>query len=82
MDWLSRNPVCDPIDVEFLRREVARVRSVLVMAQQEKEETANAGAESGVSDGRNWRGVVPHLRLILTLTLDMTSLILAELLIS
>ncbi len=61
------NPVRDPHDIEFLTKEVLRLRDVLVRVQLTE---ATAAAESHSGSGRSWRGPVPYLRVILCLTQD------------
>ena len=79
IEWLELNPVCDARDIEFLRLEVSRVRDVLQRAQAttttNATPTSTAGElNSGSVAGRGmWRGAVPYLRAIMTLTEDHTN---------
>ncbi len=70
-EWLENNPVSDARDVEFLRKEVSRVRAVLERAQQ-SQGTGSGNGELNMADssGRNWRGPLPYLRVIMSLTQD------------
>jgi hypothetical protein len=76
MEWLELNPVRDDRDIEFLRSEVSRVHDILQRAQASSSTTnatptageLNSGSVTG--RGGMWRGAVPYLRIILTLTED------------
>jgi hypothetical protein len=70
IEWLELNPVRGDRDIEFLRLEVSRVRDVLQRAQATPTST-DGELNSGSVAGRGmWRGAVPYLRAILTLTED------------
>jgi hypothetical protein len=64
LEWLEHNPIRNDADIEFLTKEVLRLRDLLVRVRQQQQE----GNESG--RGRNWRGIVPYLRVIMCLTQD------------
>jgi hypothetical protein len=72
IEWLQTHPVQDSIDVSFLRGEVLRLKEILERSLvEERQQREMLGLDGiGVSRGGNWRGLVPHLRLILTLTQD------------
>jgi hypothetical protein len=57
-------------DVDFLGNEVARLQRVLVRAQQEQESMDNNIHGRSAGGGRNWRGLIPYLQIILCLTQD------------
>lgn len=65
LEWLERNPIQNAADIEFLTNEVLRLRDLLIRARQQQEGTASGGG-----GGRNWRGSVPYLRVIMCLTQD------------
>ena len=69
LEWLEQNPVRELPDIEFLTNEVTRLQEVLRRAaqQQRQHEGENSGRSGG---GRNWRGSVPYLRMIMCLTQD------------
>lgn len=70
-EWLERNPVKEDADIGFLGNEVARLHDVLVRAQeQESVDAVNNTHGRAAAAGRNWRGLVPYLRIILCLTQD------------
>ncbi|KAI2508206.1 hypothetical protein MHU86_6257 [Fragilaria crotonensis] len=69
MEWLERNPIQNVTDKEFLTNEVFRLRDLLIRAQQHQQEHENSGVLGG-GGGRNWRGNVPYLRVIMCLTQD------------
>jgi hypothetical protein len=62
-EWLEQNPVREGNCIEFLTDEVAKLRDILVRAQQQENELTSPG-------GRKWRGTVPFLRVIMCLTDD------------
>jgi hypothetical protein len=68
-DWLERNPIREAADIAFLTKEVRRVQDVLTRAQ-----SAPAPPEAPTvatnGSGRNWRGSIPYLRIIMCLTRD------------
>jgi hypothetical protein len=68
MEWLERNPIQNVADKEFLTNEVFRLRDLFIRAQQHQQEHENSGVLGG--GGRNWRGNVPYLRVIMCLTQD------------
>jgi hypothetical protein len=79
LEWFAHYPVREEEDVNFLRSEVLRLREVLVRVQeQERQERrnnivntpVNGGRGVNRTRGRNWRGVVPYLRIIMCLTED------------
>ena len=77
VEWLERNPVSEPADVEFLTTEVLRVREVYKTMLEEKErrqvrESSVVGtdASNGRVGGGAWRGNVPYMRIIMCLTED------------
>ena len=71
LDWLERNPVRDNADIEFLTNEVLRLQDVLARrAQEEQDFSPTSVGDSGRGGGRNWRGLVPYLRLIMCLLQD------------
>jgi hypothetical protein len=74
IEWLLQNPVRNNRDIDFLTNEVARVRDVLVRAQQQRETSRELEEISGVPPsnigGRSWRGNIPNLRVIMRLTQD------------
>lgn len=70
IDWLQQNPVRNEADIEFLTKEVARVRDILVRAQQQEQEGELLPSTVSTGGGRSWRGVVPYLRVIMCLTQD------------
>ena len=86
MEWLQRNPIRDGgdieflSDIEFLRKEVLRLEDVLTQKAREQQEMqsalvvgggGNAGSAGGCAGGRgHWRGAVPDLRIIMSLTQD------------
>lgn len=65
MEWLEHNPIRETADIEFLTNEVMRLRELLVRAQ--RQQGIDGGGGRG---GRNWRGIVPYLRVIMCLTQD------------
>jgi len=74
IEWLQQNPVRENADIDFLTKEVARVRDVLVRAQQQQETSdllaaCSSNLPSNIG-GRSWRGNVPYLRVIMCLTQD------------
>jgi hypothetical protein len=71
IEWLEQNPVRDNCDIEFLRSEVSRVCNILQRAHANNT-TPSAGelTSSSVTGRGMWRGAVPYLRVILTLTKD------------
>jgi hypothetical protein len=69
-EWLQRNPIREINDVDFLGDEVARLQRVLVRAQQEQASMDNNIHGRSAGGGRNWRGLIPYLRIILCLTQD------------
>ena len=71
LEWLGRNPVRNELDIQFLRNEVLRLENVLKRRTQE-EQALHLDGGGGAIGGRrgNWRGYVPHLRIIMCLTQD------------
>jgi hypothetical protein len=78
MEWLQQNPVRDRGNIEFLTNEVLRLEEVLtrkVREQQELQSVVGAGGQNSTSTsaggGRgHWRGSVPYLCIIMSLTQD------------
>lgn len=73
IEWLEQNPVCDNVEIEFLTNEVARLRDVLVRAQQHQETSDLAATSTNTPPtniGGRWRGTVPYLRVIMCFTQD------------
>jgi hypothetical protein len=70
MEWLQANPVRDPCDIEFLTTEVMRLRNVLERDQQMQEANGELSTPVGTGGGRNLRGAVPYLQVIMCLTQD------------
>ena len=68
LEWLEQNPVRVANDIEFLSNEVARLQDVLRRAQQQND--GENGTASSRGGGRNWRGPVPYLCMIMCLTQD------------
>jgi hypothetical protein len=68
LEWLTTNPISDTCDVQFLVNELNRVHDVLLEAAEHDKESASAN--NGSSAGKQWRGNVPYLRLIMCLTQD------------
>jgi hypothetical protein len=66
MDWLTQNPITNLYDTDFLSSEVQRVKELLLEAEEEERQLAIA---SNVG-GRQWRGNIPYIRLIMCLTDD------------
>ena len=71
-EWLEHNPVRDQQDIEFLRTEVSRLCGICERAAQQSRSSSGILMLSGGSaaGGRNWRGPVPYLRVIMALTQD------------
>jgi hypothetical protein len=67
IEWLEEHPVSDSSDVQFLTFEVLRLQDISLRMQQEQQHFISM---EGVSRGGNWRGCVPYLRVIMTLTRD------------
>ena len=76
VEWLERNPICEPADIAFLTKEVRRVQDVLIRAQLASAHEGNnripgtGVATNGSGSTRNWRGPIPYLRVIMCLTFD------------
>ncbi len=78
MEWLERNPIRDGGDIEFLRNKVFCLEDSLTRKAREQQEMqsalvvgggGNAGSAGGCAGGRgHWRGAVPYLRIIMSLT--------------
>jgi hypothetical protein len=64
IEWLKQNPLKDPEDLTFLQQSVEKLREVLLNAQQHENNI------SQYENGGAWRGGVPYLQLIMTLTED------------
>jgi hypothetical protein len=70
LEWLNHNPIRDVVDIEFLTNEVLRLQDLLVVAQQQQGIDSETTASGGQGGQRNWRGIVPYLRVIMSLTQD------------
>jgi hypothetical protein len=71
IEWLEEHPVTDSMDVQFLTFEVLRLQEISRRMQQEQQQLLTMEGISGaVTRGGNWRGCVPYLRVIMTLTRD------------
>jgi hypothetical protein len=72
IEWLEEHPVSDSMDVQFLTFEVLRLQEISIRMQQEQQQflTTMDGISGAVLKGGNWRGCVPYLRVIMTLTRD------------
>ena len=71
IEWLKEHPVSDCMDVQFLTFEVLRLQEISLRMQQEQRQFLTMEGVSGaVMRGGNWRGCVPYLRVIMTLTRD------------
>ena len=71
IEWLEEHPVSDPMDVQFLTFEVLRLQEVSMRMHQEQQQFLTMEGVSGaIARGGNWRGLVPYLRVIMTLTRD------------
>jgi hypothetical protein len=72
IEWLEEHPVSDSMDVQFLTFEVLRLQEISLRMQQEQQQylTRMEGVSGAVLRGGNWRGCVPYLRVIMTLTRD------------
>jgi hypothetical protein len=60
VDWLMKNPLQSEADLQFLHNETSRFRIVIETAEQ----STTAGTE------KQWRGSIPYLRIIMSLTED------------
>ena len=69
MEWLEEHPVTDSMDIQFLTFEVLRIQQISSRMQQEQQQLLK-GVSGAVLRGGNWRGCVPYLRVIMTLTRD------------
>jgi hypothetical protein len=67
LEWLALNPVSEVDDIEFLTNEVARLQDVARRAQQQQhgENVVTSSRSAGSGGGRNWRGPVPYLRMLM-----------------
>jgi hypothetical protein len=72
IEWLQENPVYASIDVQFLRFEVLRLREITLQMQRERQQLV---AVEGAGVGGYWRGCIPYLRVIMTLTVDDVKLL-------
>jgi hypothetical protein len=70
MEWLEQNTIREEKDIEFLTNEVSRLCVVLERAQQQTRTTTELVSTNAGGSGRNWRGAVPYLRIIMSLTQD------------
>ena len=72
IEWLEEHPVSDSMDVQFLTFEVLRLQEISLRIQREQQQylTRMEGVSGAVLRGGNWRGCVPYLRVIMTLTRD------------
>ena len=57
--WLVKRPLTDPEDVLFLTREIAKLRNIVLLVEEE------ADVQAG-----KWRGSLPYMRLIMCLIQD------------
>lgn len=80
LEWLEHNPIRNNEDIEFLTNEVLRLQDLLIRAQRQQGASGTTTAGSGGRQGgRNWRGNVPYLRVIMCFTQDnVKSLFLAR----
>jgi hypothetical protein len=53
------------VDIEFLTNEVLRLRDLLVRAQRQRGIDSKTTASGGQGGRRNWREIVPYLRVII-----------------
>ncbi len=65
LEWLNHNPIRDAVDIEFLTNEVLRLRDLLVRAQRQRGIDSKTTASGGQGGRRNWREIVPYLRVII-----------------
>ena len=71
IEWLEEHPVSDSMDVQFLTFEVLRLQETSLRMQQKHQQFLTMEGVSGaVLRGGNWRGCIPYLRVIMTLTRD------------
>jgi hypothetical protein len=72
IEWLEELPVSDSmVDVQFLTFEVLRLQEISLRMQQEHQQFPTMEDISGaVLRGGSWRGCLPYLRVIMTLTRD------------
>jgi hypothetical protein len=74
IEWLQQNPVNDNVEIDFLSNEIARLRNVLVRAQQHQESCDKLAATSTNTPPTNvggcWRGSLPYLCVIMCFTQD------------
>jgi hypothetical protein len=80
MEWLESHPIKDQADITFLTAETLRLKQMIRRRAREQQllpsDLAGSGGGADVSSGGNprgglnWRGIVPHLRLILCFTQD------------
>ena len=75
IEWHQQNPVHDNVDIEFLMKEIVRLRKVLVSAQQQQEPCYDLAVAASTNTppsnvGRRWRGIVPYLCVIMCLMQD------------
>ena len=76
MEWLEEHPVTDCKDVQFLKLKVVRLQQISNRMQQEQQQLLTMEGVFGAPlRGENWRGFVPYLRLIMTLTRDDVKLL-------
>ena len=61
---LQVHPIVDEHDILFLKNEVRHVKTIIMNAEQERRD------EKARQAGGQWRGPIPHIRLILCLTED------------
>ena len=59
-DWLVQNPIKSTVDTNFIAQEVSKFRSVIEAVEQ----------STVVAMDKQWRGSVPYLRMIMSLTED------------
>ena len=72
IEWLQENPVYASMDVQFLRFEVLRLMEITLQMQRDRQQLVTV---EGAGVGGYWRGCIPYLRVMMTLTLDDVKLL-------
>ncbi len=72
IEWLQENPVYASMDVQFLCFEILCLREIALQMQRERQQLV---VVEGAGVGGYWRGCIPYLRVIMTLTLDNVKLL-------
>ena len=72
IEWLQENPVYASMDVQFLCFEVLCLREIALQMQRERQQLV---VVEGAGVGGYWRGCIPYLRDIMTLTVDDVKLL-------